>query len=62
MIVICIFLFFIWMALLRIIDEYRDLNRNEYFYLPGRILHLDGDKEYLDKCMSFYKCLQLYLQ
>ena len=37
------------------IDEYRDLNRNEYFYLPGRILHIDGDKEYLDKCLSFYK-------
>lgn len=37
------------------IDEYRNLNRNEYFYLPGRILHLDGDREYLDKCMSFYK-------
>ena len=37
------------------IDEYRDLNRNEYFYLPGRILHLDGDREYLAKCMSFYK-------
>lgn len=25
------------------IDEYRDLNRNEYFYLPGIILHLDAD-------------------
>jgi spore coat assembly protein len=37
------------------IDEYRELNRNEYFYLPGRILHIDGDKEYLDKCMAFYK-------
>lgn len=37
------------------IDEYRDLNRNEFFYLPGRILHLDGDKDYLDKCMKFYK-------
>ena len=37
------------------IDEYRDLNRNEYFYLPGRILHLDGDEDYLEKCMSFYK-------
>ena len=37
------------------IDEYRDLNRNEYFYLPGRILHLDGDREYLEQCMSFYK-------
>ncbi len=37
------------------IDEYRNLDRNEYFYLPGIILHLDGDREYLDKCMAFYK-------
>lgn len=37
------------------IDEYRDLDRNEYFYLPGRILHLDGDEDYLGKCMVFYK-------
>ena len=37
------------------IDEYRNLDRNEYFYLPGRVLHLDGDKDYLDKCMNFYK-------
>ena len=37
------------------IDEYRNLDRNEYFYLPGRILHLDGDVDYLDSCMSFYK-------
>ncbi len=37
------------------IDEYRNLDRNEYFYLPGRILHLDGDKDYLEKCMKFYK-------
>lgn len=37
------------------IDGYRNLERNEYFYLPGRILHIDGDKEYLDRCMNFYK-------
>lgn len=37
------------------IDGYRNLERNEYFYLPGRILHIDGDRDYLDKCMSFYK-------
>ena len=37
------------------IDDYRSLNRGEYFYLPGVILHIDGDKDYLDKCMSFYK-------
>lgn len=37
------------------IDGYRSLERDEYFYLPGRILHIDGDREYLDKCMNFYK-------
>ena len=37
------------------IDGYRSLERDEYFYLPGRILHIDGDKEYLEKCMDFYK-------
>ena len=37
------------------IDEYRNLDRNEYFYLPGRVLHLDGDRDYLEKCMNFYK-------
>ena len=25
------------------IEEYRKLNRSEYFYLPGKILHLDGE-------------------
>ena len=30
-------------------------NREEYFYLPGKILHIDGDSEYLDKCLKFYK-------
>ena len=37
------------------ITTYRDLDRDEYFYLPGKILHLDGDNDYLEKCMDFYK-------
>lgn len=37
------------------IEGYRNLERNEYFYLPGRILHIDGDSDYLEKCMNFYK-------
>jgi len=37
------------------IDSFESLDRSEYFYLPGKILHIDGDKEYLDKCMNFYK-------
>lgn len=36
-----------------------DLNRDEYFYLPGKILHIDGDEEYLNRCMSFYKDLNV---
>jgi len=32
-----------------------NLNRNQYFYLPGSILHIDGDENYLDRCMNFYK-------
>ena len=36
-------------------DDYKTLDRNEYFYLPGRVLHIDGDNEFLDKCMKFYK-------
>lgn len=31
------------------------LNRSDYFYIPGKILHIDGDKEYLDRCMDYYK-------
>ena len=30
-------------------------NKDEYFYLPPKILHLDGDKDYLEKCLNFYK-------
>lgn len=30
-------------------------NRNEYFYLPGKVLHIDGDLEYLERCLKFYK-------
>ncbi|MCM1053123.1 MAG: sporulation peptidase YabG [Ruminococcus sp.] len=38
-----------------IIEEDIPLERSEFFYLPAKILHIDGDKEYLDKCLSFYK-------
>lgn len=40
-------------------ENLRNLNidREKYFYIPGRILHIDGDKKYLDRCMNFYKCI-----
>ena len=31
------------------------LDKHEYFYIPGKILHIDSDKEYLQKCLDFYK-------
>lgn len=36
-----------------------ELNRSEYFYLPGKILHIDGDRDYLERCISFYKEMHL---
>ena len=30
-------------------------NDSDFFYLPPKILHLDGDSDYLDKCLKFYK-------
>lgn len=36
-----------------------NLDRSEFFYLPGKILHIDGDEDYLNRCMSFYKKLNI---
>ena len=30
-------------------------DRDDFFYIPGRILHIDGDNEYLKRCLKFYK-------
>ena len=37
------------------IEEDINLDRNEYFYLPARILHCDGDSDYLNRCLKYYK-------
>lgn len=36
-----------------------NLDRNEYFYLPGKILHIDGDSSYLKRCLKLYKKLKI---
>ena len=38
-------------------ENIRDIkmDRSQYFYLPGKILHIDGDSDYLKRCMEFYK-------
>lgn len=30
-------------------------DRDNFFYLPGKILHVDGDEDYLAKCMKLYE-------
>lgn len=37
-----------------------DMDRNEFFYLPGKILHIDGDTEYLTRCLEYYKKHQIF--
>ena len=36
------------------------LDRDNYFYLPGKILHFDGDLDYLKRCLKFYKSSGVY--
>ena len=36
-----------------------DLNRDQYFYLPGKVLHIDSDKDYLNRCIKFYKDMNI---
>ena len=31
-----------------------NFDRTNYFYLPGKILHIDGDENYLERSMKFY--------
>ncbi len=31
-----------------------EFDRDDFFYLPGKILHLDADSDYLKKCLDYY--------
>ena len=35
--------------------EHIDMDRSDFFYLPAKIMHIDGDDEYLSRCLKFYK-------
>ncbi len=37
------------------ISDLLKLDRSEYFYIPGKILHIDADSKYLDRCLNFYR-------
>ena len=32
-------------------NDFLELNRDHYFYLPGKVLHIDADKDYLNLCI-----------
>lgn len=36
-------------------DQNDIIEKDEYFYLPAKILQIDGDDEYLEKCLKFYR-------
>ena len=37
-----------------------EMDRSDFFYLPAKILHIDGDKDYLERCLDFYKKANVY--
>lgn len=41
--------------LLKRMEEDLELDRSEYFFLPGKLVHFDSDEEYMERCLSFYK-------
>ncbi|MBD3108960.1 sporulation peptidase YabG [Bacillus sp. AGMB 02131] len=41
-------------------DGYR--HQGEFFQMPGRVLHLDGDPSYLKKCMDVYEKIGIPVQ
>ncbi|ADL06831.1 sporulation peptidase YabG [Thermosediminibacter oceani] len=34
-----------------------DSDENGFFYIPGKVLHVDGDEEYLELCLTTYRQL-----
>ena len=45
--------------LINSIKENIDQISNDYFFIPGKILHIDADKDYLNRCLKFYKELNI---
>lgn len=43
----------------KIENEYDVKNKQGFFLIPGKVLHLDGDSKYLNRCMNFYKKLNV---
>lgn len=39
----------------KIVNNLIKNDRDEYFYLPGVVMHVDSDKNYMKRCINFYK-------
>jgi len=39
--------------------EKKTKRQDEFFEVPGRVLHLDGDEEYLEECLKTYRQLNI---
>ncbi len=42
----------------KFITEVKDellMDRSDFFFLPPKLLHIDGDSSYLERCLNFYK-------
>lgn len=35
--------------------EERSSEKSDFFFLPAKVMHIDGDSEFLDRCLKFYK-------
>jgi len=33
---------------------------DEYFYMPPKLIHVDGDSSFLEKCLKYYKSFGIY--
>ena len=42
------------------VEDNELLERGEYFYLPPKLLQLDGDSDYLNRCLNYYKKHKLH--
>ncbi len=36
-----------------------NLDRNDYFYIPGKILHIDSSSDYLKRCLDYYEKMNI---
>ena len=45
----------------KMFERFSDINldRNQYFYIPGKIVHLDSDKTFLNRCLKLYDSLNI---